>query len=175
MEGDIEYSKNYSIFIYRWLRKLRKLLTAPLPLYLGLLIAGAPYLTQAWLNQRALTEQMLPDGEKFGIQELIAKVRAELQASASKDPMFHVSEFDLEVSFVVKSGFTQSGKVNYELVAVDSGTSFSRERVQKLVLRMKAVAPGKVISDSPGPVPPVGTNSTVLGNEPPPANKENQR
>jgi len=111
--------------------------------------------------------------EGLGITDLIRKVKQELaaadeQARQNREAaLFQMKDFDLELSFMVQARSVTHGKVNYELVAVDSETQTGSERVQKIRLHMTTVTPEHHVEAARAPSP--DSRPRVIGPVPPPA------
>ena len=81
--------------------------------------------------------------------DLIEQVKSDLESIDEKRidkneaPLFSVETFDLEINFVVRE--SQSGEVRgeYEVVTVGGRSEFSAEKIQKIVLHLKAAEQGR--------------------------------
>jgi len=119
----------------------------PLPVVLLLLvILLSPYLLR-YLNRGTLSPQ-LPDtsGSKtLGITQLVRDVKQELaqmeneRIGHNETALFEVTNFDLEISFMVQASAEQQGGVQYHVVTADSRIQNGMEKIQKLTLHMKTV------------------------------------
>jgi Trypsin-co-occurring domain 2 len=84
----------------------------------------------------------------LNIKELIERVEGELQKTEqekidSKQPgLFQVKTFDLEVSFVVKTRYTEAGKIaGYDFIAISAENEIASEQTHKIILHLEAAAP----------------------------------
>ena len=114
-----------------------------------------------------------PDNKNLGINDLIRKVRMELYESElqrtqnREQKLFEVKDFDLEISFIVQERFTQQGKAEFQLVAVDSASEVSSERMHKIRLHMAAIPPQPISAKASGSEILPTSNMTDHDPEPP--------
>jgi len=120
--------------------------TVPLKLFIAMLMLIAlTFVTQRFWRQQRTTPTNAREG--LGVNELIREVKQELRQASdemrqnNEAALFQLKTFDLEVSFVARAVATTSGKVTYELVAVDNQLETSSERTQKLMLHMEVLPP----------------------------------
>lgn len=121
---------------------------------------------------RDLRFSQTQEPEGLRIRDLVRQVKQELSEADSiaqshhEMALFDLEEFDLDVSFVVRSKNAATGKAGYELLAVESSTELSTERLQHIHLRWKAAAPESVrLATDPGLADDV---PSIIGTIPPP-------
>lgn len=84
--------------------------------------------------------------EGLSIRALIREVTREILSSqadriASGDPaVFEVSDLTLEVSFVATSSKKAGGGFDLKVVKADAGVQYEQECIQKVILKLTAVA-----------------------------------
>jgi hypothetical protein len=97
---------------------------------------------------RSEPESSLSDGT-LGVADLIEKVKSDLETvdrqriERDEAPLFNVDSFDLEINFVVKEGQSTSAQGEYKVLTVGGTSEVSSEKVQKIVLHLKAVEMGQ--------------------------------
>ena len=92
--------------------------------------------------------------DSLGVKDLVQRVKSELvqleeeRLKSNQPALFELSEFKLEIKFVVSEKTTTSGKVEYEVVTVGGDQTFSAEKVQTITINMKASTP---VNENAGP------------------------
>lgn len=147
-------------------------LARPIPLYVVVaLFAGLIAVQALYASRSELQPRPANGGRDLGIEKLIKDVKTDLRNATAGDDsaLFEVKEFDLEISFVVRTDLSQSGAVNYQLVTADTESSIARENVQKLTLRMSAIPPKA--GSAPASSSPLSPSSDPqqIGAVPPPS------
>lgn len=88
-----------------------------------------------------------PNHEGLPINELISRVKQELSQAVDERvrnqerALFKLESFELEISFIVKTGQKTGGSLTHTFVTVDNETHVNAESVQKIVLKMTAIPP----------------------------------
>ena len=127
-------------------------------------------------NHRRAASTSAKDSAELGVQDLIEKVKSELikteqkRIDAEQAPLFELKDFELEVSFVVKTSNKESGKAEFEVVTVGGETEFSSEKIQKIKLHMTAVQP-QLRQAASSMAPPQVEDSAIIS-DPPPEERE---
>ena len=95
-------------------------------------------------HRKSKTNPSLPE-QGLNIKELINKVESELQKAeqekieSKQSGLFLVKTFDLEISFLIKTRFTQTGTVEYDFIVVSAEDEVSTEQTQKITLHLETV------------------------------------
>jgi competence protein ComGC len=104
------------------------------------------------------TQTTTNEGKEISIERLIEQVKSSLEIADAKRmeekkaALFKVDSFELEINFIVKEAQSGEASIRYEAVTVGGRTEVSAEKVQKIILHMKAID-----YDSPDP--------TIKGNQ----------
>jgi hypothetical protein len=131
-------------------------------------------------NHRRVASASAKDSAELGVQDLIEKVKSELikteqsRVDAGQAPLFELKDFELEISFVVKTSDKESGKAEFEVVTVGGETEFSSEKIQKIKLHMTAVQP-QLRQAASSTAPPAVEDSAIISDPPPEERKRNGR
>lgn len=150
------------------LAPVKEWLRAPVPTYWLLGIAAgivAAYLYNTSMLAPATPLPKAGTAGSLGIAPLIAKVRQELAESEimrikqGDPPLFKVTEFDMEINFVVRSAASVEGGINVQVVTAGAEQSFASETVHKLRLHM-VVPKDDTVHNVPGSTPPKQPQST---------------
>jgi hypothetical protein len=117
----------------------------PMAFLVGLaLIMLMPYILQHLTRGKIALQPPAAD-KSLGIKELVGDVKSELyqlekdRVDKKEEALFEVTNFDLEISFIVRASSKQSGKVEYQVVTADTELQQGIEKIQKLTLHMKTV------------------------------------
>ena len=79
---------------------------------------------------------------ELGIADILNHLRDELQVShkelieEKKAPMFRVAEAEIELKVLIKQSGTKSGKMDFKIVALQSGHDTSKELTHTLRIRL---------------------------------------
>lgn len=155
-------------------------LSKPAPLYVVILLALAllfPEGSRLLRNLTGATPGMASQQSKgLGIEDLIRRVKSELADAEAKRirnneaALFELKEFELEIGFVVQERTTAGGKIDYQVVSVDTGTEVGNERVQRIRLRWTTGGPVQQSARaSPLPLRDSDDGSVVIHGSAPPA------
>jgi len=91
------------------------------------------------------TQTSTNENKDVSIETLIEQVKNSLEIvdekrmKENKAALFKVDSFELEIHFVVKEAQSGEASVRYEAVTVGGRTEVSAEKVQKIILHMKAI------------------------------------
>lgn len=131
------------ISVDNWLNKQLSLSIGTL-LILAVLVLLSLLVINATLHRNA---QSPSEAENGGLEigSLIRKVKRELmqadtqRINNNERALFQLKDFQMEISFMVKTVTTAGAKIDYKFVTVDAGTETGNEKVQKLTLHWDAI------------------------------------
>ena len=82
------------------------------------------------------------DGQGLGLMDLIAALRAEVEAaqdkfSSGKKPMFYIDAVEVEVHFVVESAASAGGGLHIYFLTVEGKHEYKAQNIHKLKVSLK--------------------------------------
>ena len=133
-----------------------------------LLLAFSGVAVSAWIYWRVPAVASVPPLERrssLGLQELVQNLKTELEQMESerlsnqRGALFHVKDFDLELSFVLKRSSKDSAKLEYEILTAESQRELGNEQAHKITLHMQA-APATPFQVAPSTTP-ISTDDAI--------------
>lgn len=113
-------------------------------LVLVLLIVATPNLVELVKSQFYSLETANSEDSSYGIKRIITKVREELYETSLEtkkkypEDLFALKSMELDLSFVVKASRRKKQGAEVELIAVESESQVSQEKIQRIKLIMGA-------------------------------------
>lgn len=144
-----------------------------------LMMILAPYILR-YLTGKRIGPELLPAERVLGIKQLVTDVQSELRQlekeriARKEAALFKVTNFDLEISFVVRADSREKSGIKYQIVTAESEFQRGLENVQKLTLHMATAGGEKLegefddptLQDELGELKTIGVPPVRKGDKP---------
>lgn len=131
------------VSIDKWFAK-KITISVGMVLLILLVLSVSFFLIKSTVNQRA-SYRNEADTTGLEIGSLIRMVKTELMMADSQrinnneSALFALKDFEMEISFIVRSTNRHGGNIGYQFVTVESGSETGNEKIQKLTLHWDAI------------------------------------